>query len=358
MEGYSKHTPIPRWNLRADEDVTSLANELLACIPAKLSHIHSHQDNNTDWQQLSFPGQLNTIADEQASHQQLLMDKPDTDVINLAQAQLRIGNIAVTRDSQRTILQAAGRIPLQEYYQTKLDWTRKVFDSVHWLAQRKALRSFTEADQTRILKFVHGWLPMQSRLHKEGSATSPRCKLCEDLYENNIHLLQCKHPSMTQVQEGIPDYLMKQYHDHGNSKLINILQITLEACIHEDTWTPSLAHISPEWKKSIQDQSAIGWSQILKGRIAKSMKIQMDEHYKTLNVNTKTYTGERWARKLIINIWTTILKLWKQWNDLIFKNAKLLFYVLSLHPIWMVDPDTALQEGQISNCQSGLRSCF
>jgi hypothetical protein len=39
------------------------------------------------------------------------------------------------------------------------------------------------------------------------------------------------------------------------------------------------------------------------------------------------------------------------------KNTKLLFYVLSLHLIWMVDPDTALQEGQISDCKSGLRSC-
>jgi hypothetical protein len=293
---------------------------LLSRIPARLSHIHSHQDDNSDWQQLSFPAQLNTLADEQASHQRLLMDNPDTDVINLAQAQLCINNIAITHDSKHTILQAAGRIPLQEYYQTKLDWPGKVFDSVNWTAQRKALRSFTDVKQTRILKFVHGWLPTQSRLHKEGSATSPRCKLCQDLYKNNIHLLKCKHPSMMQIQEDISTYLLKQYHDHGNSELINILQITLKECIHDDTWTPSLAHISQEWKTPIQEQSAFCWSQILNGRITHSMVIQMDEHYQTFNVNTKTYTGERWARKLIINIWTTILKLWKQRNDLIYEK--------------------------------------
>jgi hypothetical protein len=39
-------------------------------------------------------------------------------------------------------------------------------------------------------------------------------------------------------------------------------------------------------------------------------------------------------------------------------NKKILFYVLSLHPIWVVDPDTALQEGQIIDCQSGFGSCF
>jgi hypothetical protein len=29
------------------------------------------------------------------------------------------------------------------------------------------------------------------------------------------------------------------------------------------------------------------------------------------------YSGERWAKKLIINLWTSILKLWKQHNDII-----------------------------------------
>jgi hypothetical protein len=318
MEGYSVHTPIPRWNLRSDEDITHLANELLSHIPARLSHIHSHQDDSSDWQQLPFSAQLNTLADELASHQRLLMENPDTDVINLAQAQLRIDDIAVTRDSQRTILQAAGRIPLQEYYQSKLAWSGRVFDSINWTAQRKALRSFTDADQTRILKFVHGWLPTQSRLYTEGSATSPRCKLCQDLYENNIHLLNCKHPSMRKIKEDIDNYLLKQYHDHGNSELINVLQISLEVCINDDKWKPTLAHISTEWKTSIQEQSEIGWIQIFNGRIANSMATQMDEHYKNLNINVKTYTGERWARKLIINIWTTILKLWKQRNELIY----------------------------------------
>jgi hypothetical protein len=125
---------------------------------------------------------------------------------------------------------------------------------------------------------------------------------------------------MKQIKEDIDIYLLKQYHDHGNSELINVLQISLEACTNDDTWNPTLAHMSTEWKTSIQEQSAIGWQLIFNGRIANSMVTQMDEHYKTLNINTKTYTGERWARKLIINIWTTILKLWKQRNELIYDN--------------------------------------
>jgi hypothetical protein len=64
MESYTTQIPIHRWNLRSDEDITRLAYGLLATIPARLSHIHSHQDNKLEWQQLSFPAQLNTITDE------------------------------------------------------------------------------------------------------------------------------------------------------------------------------------------------------------------------------------------------------------------------------------------------------
>jgi hypothetical protein len=324
LEGYSTNIPVPRWNLRSDEDITHFAKILMSSIPARLVHIHSHQDDNSDWHNLSFPAQLNTIADEQASLQRQLMDGPETDVVNLAQAQLRIDNIAITRDSQRALLQAAGKIPLQEYYTTKLGWTKKVFASVNWQAQRKALNSFNTADQTRILKFVHGWLPTQSRLHKEGSATTPRCKLCHDLHENNRHLLTCKHPGMQAIQENITTYFMKQYHDHGNSELINILQIAMEESLQDSTWTPSSANVSPEWKNTLQEQSEIGWSQIVNGRIANSMIHQMEAHYRTLNINSKQYTGERWARKLIINIWTTVLHLWKQRNTLIYETDTLL----------------------------------
>jgi hypothetical protein len=104
LEGYSTNIPVPRWNLRSDEDIMHFANVLLSSIPARLIHIHSHQDDNSDWQNLSFPAQLNIIADEQASLHRQLMDGPETDVVNMAQAQLCIDNIAITRDSQRALL--------------------------------------------------------------------------------------------------------------------------------------------------------------------------------------------------------------------------------------------------------------
>jgi hypothetical protein len=66
-----------------------------------------------------------------------MMEEPDSDVINLARAQLRIKDVAITRDSQREILHAAGKIPLQEYYQKKWGWKDNIFDSISWITQQK-----------------------------------------------------------------------------------------------------------------------------------------------------------------------------------------------------------------------------
>jgi hypothetical protein len=41
----------------------------------------------------------------------------------------------------------------------------------------------------------------------------------------------------------------------------------------------------------------------------------MEDHYRNLKVDAKKYTGERWGKMLLRNIWNTVLKLWKQRNE-------------------------------------------
>jgi hypothetical protein len=181
LEGYSQ-IYTPKWNLRPDEDITKLAHKLLHTIPHQLTHVKSHQDNIKSDKKLPFPAVMNIMADQLASQQRNLMTKPDSTVINLATAQLRIKDMCITRDSQKWLLHSAGKILIKSYCQEKFGWTETVFDNIAWDVQQAALKSFPVADQTRLLKFVHGWLPTASRLFKEGTATSKRCPICQALW--------------------------------------------------------------------------------------------------------------------------------------------------------------------------------
>jgi hypothetical protein len=270
---------------------------------------HGHQDNTVDWDKLSFPAILNITADEQATRQRNIMLLPTTDVRNIARVQLRINDIAITRDSQQWILKEAGRIPIEQYYRDKIGWSTKVFDSIQWDIQRTVLNTFNSTDQTRLIKFIHGWLPTQKRLHLDGSARSPRCPLCKNLLEDNIHLLQCTHSKMQNTQRQIPNYLAKSLHNHGNSEITNLIEIGLLESTHYE-WTADESFVSMEWKNGIREQNAIGWVHLYRGRISRSLIKAMDKHYTTMGLNKMTHNGTRWARQLLTNIWKTILDLW------------------------------------------------
>jgi hypothetical protein len=320
METYVNNLQVARWNLRPDEDITRTAHETWRCIPYRLIHVKSHQDTTTEWDKLTFPAMLNVIADEQATLHRNVMQSPATKVRNLAKVQLQINDIAITRDSQQWILKSAGRIPIQQFYCEKFGWTTQTFESIHWELQLKVLQSFSTADQTRIVKFAHGWLPTQRRLHREGLAKSPRCPLCNALTEDTMHLFSCQNNQMTTVQEKLSLYIAKTLHDHGNSELLNILEIGLTSCL-TCRWEADTTKVSDQWQNAIEEQNKIGWEQIYKGRIGKELINAMDRHYQQLGINKMQYNGERWAKQLIGNIWRIALALWETRNSIIYAES-------------------------------------
>jgi hypothetical protein len=72
--------------------------------------------------------------------------------------------------------------------------------------------------------------------------------------------------------------------------------------------------ISPELIPSILQQNRIGWYHLFKGRMAKAMTQFMESHYQSMPIDRKRYTGERWSKMLIRNIWNMVLQLWETRN--------------------------------------------
>jgi hypothetical protein len=97
---------------------------------------------------------------------------------------------------------------------------------------------------------------------------------------------------MQEVQERLQQYLLKSLHDHGNTKLVNILEIGLASCLEQETWTCSdLCFISEEWRPAVQEQNEIGWFHLYRGRIGKKLIQAMEQHYRNLGLNSLKYNG-------------------------------------------------------------------
>jgi hypothetical protein len=315
QRGYEQNIRTPRWNLRPDEDIAKLAGRLLSKVPILIQHIKSHQDSKTKSENLSFEAHLNILADKEATRQREKMDSPEAEVLNIGVAQLKIGTMAITRDSQRWLMQTAGKLPIEQYYKEHHGWSQDIFNSISWDTQLAVLRQYRQEDQARIIKFVHGWLPTQNRKHKEGMATSPKCKLCPAFCENNIHLFQCEHPAMRKIQDTIQIHIAGSTKDHGNSELNNLIDIGLQESNDRPSWIPDMKHISTNLLEAIGEQNKIGWQHLYYGRMSQTIIKTMDQHFQTLPVNHLKYTGERWARQMIKTIWDTMLQLWQARNE-------------------------------------------
>jgi hypothetical protein len=319
MESYNTNIRHSRWNLRSDADITNKANEYLEEIPAALIHVKSHQDENKNTESLPFDAQMNITADALATLQRECMTKPVTEVKG-SFCLLVIKDRHFTHDTKKWLIQTAGEIPIQSYYQKKYGWSYSAFNNIHWELQYKALKTYKQSDQRRILKYAHDWLPTNLRLFREGQEESPACQLCGALEETNDHIMECPNPRQQQLHDKLHDYLWRDNENHGNSELNNIIEIALSECTQNNGWTPDMSAISLDLRPCIQQQNKIGWYHLYKGRIAKDMIRFMEEHFRKLSVDSKRYTGERWGKMLICNIWNAILQAWKQRNEIIHGN--------------------------------------
>lgn len=317
---YRTHINTPRWNLRPDEDICKVAFKLLQSLPATLVHIKSHQEKTAQSSDSHLDITLNDIADNEATCQRNSMTKPAHQVDNIGVAQLRLHNMAITRESQRWLLQVAGRIPIQQYYRDRYGWSANTFNSISWETQWAVLRQYNQDDQTRIIKFVHGWLPTQSRKFKEGDSASPRCRLCSAMVEDNIHLWSCSHDAMVQLQQKFLAYTAKSIQEQADSELANLLELAVTESAANSSWTPRYEYTSKEWQPGVQSQNKIGWQQLLSGRISRGLIAAVDDHYKNLGMNSMQFNGERWARNLIKTLWDITLELWKTRNDQLNKH--------------------------------------
>jgi hypothetical protein len=169
MESYTNDPRTAKWEDYPDIDITDIAYANLQGITIQYKHIKGHQKESTMVK--SFSSKLNDMADALAMQQQRLAKHQKYDV-TIPHKHLKIKDMVVTRDSQRMMMEAASRIPLQQFYKEKYNWSKRTFETIHWDLQYKVLSGYDINDQRRILKFVHNWLPTNKRLHREKASST------------------------------------------------------------------------------------------------------------------------------------------------------------------------------------------
>jgi hypothetical protein len=238
LDRHRNEQEYSKWNLNPDANVVKYAHKLIKQIPMNIVHVKSHQSSGKDFNKLSLPVQMNTIADNLAEEQQHYNDNlPE---VYLPFCYLKIRGKHVTKDSKRTLLEEASMIPVRQYYKDKYGWNTEIFYAINWELQQKVLNTYPTNNQRRILKMVHGWLPTYDHLQRENRVTSMRCPLCHYRTKTSLHVFTCKHTQQSETYNQIGLYLDKDGRETGNRDINKIIKEALVNASNLKLWSANL----------------------------------------------------------------------------------------------------------------------
>ena len=176
----------------------------------------------------------------------------------------------------------------------------------------QAVNSFTMTEQRTIHKYMHGWLPTGKRLHQRYKAANqcPHCKQEED----GQHMME--FPMRTMETALFKQCLTRKL------KLLRTDEKLRRMLVNYMFGGKGVMAYNDRWLKRIHaDQDRIGIGKIWKGYITQQWGDYQEKTYRE-NDKAKQYTGTKWAKILLTEMYKHMLDTWGRRNDKLHQNNK------------------------------------
>jgi hypothetical protein len=223
-------------------------------------------------------------------------------------ASLFINNREIPTDILQEMRFAAQSPELRRHFQQKYQWTNNIIDTIDWEVHASAIRQSNPYRFKTIIQAIHGWLPTHAH-HASSYNITSKCPMCNQEEETNQHFLSCSAPSVTTKVESL---LQALYDRLVKIKLDPILlYYILQSVTH---WRTIAAPPTPDfctgsYKKLFSEQSAIGWSHLIQGRIS-TCWVDIQNEYET-NALLKAPEGSKTLARAIAFTFEVVSELWQ-----------------------------------------------
>jgi hypothetical protein len=287
LEAYDEYpTAHLKTVLNSEWDVLSALSRTLKKFRTypKLSWVKSHQDDMViDEKTMPLDAYLNSEADELATiGLKRLQEKPIVPLDPNTCVQFHIEGRTITRNFKNTVREIIQLKPLRKFYCIRFKWSDNIFDLIDWDIFRPVYRKHLA---TKGIQWIHKFcikkLPTGERVHQRDHYHDNRCASClED--EDDDHILQCsKRRSVRKKVVNQINVLRKTV----DKNLCDILQEGLMAYFNRDCMSNTMFRIRggkgmERYKNLIDEQTVIGWDNLLRGKFSKEWRIQQ-KAYKT-----------------------------------------------------------------------------
>ena len=278
-----------------------------------ITHIKGHQDKHKSYQDLSLPAQLNVDADHLAN--EFISEHQDfaygwVPILPPTQVQLNFSQGTVTYKLKRTTRLARIAPPLEKKLKKKYAWSDATFQDVDWEASRRALNRLRQHKVT-LIKHLNNVPPVGKLVHSYDPKYPAGCPSCAAILEDRHHLYQCNAPSRLDWRKKFLHRLHTKMDKLDTAPDLQELLLEGVKSLLEGRPSKSI-HCPPTALPVAEAQSAIGWKEVLKGRLSREWSKAQQRH---LGAFDRKKNGQTWATdiaQLLLEGW---LELWQLRND-------------------------------------------
>jgi hypothetical protein len=187
----------------------------------------------------------------------------------------------------------------------------------HYMKNQKPIQRASTA------KLIHGWIPTNDFLHKQGRADSYLCPRCQLYKETSDHIMECEDSDAHDARQPLL-YNMLQQLVKANTSIIILsllerkLTRLLKVCNLDKYHPPNAINILDSLATEVtQSQNIIGWHNFLKGYISRCW-VSLQHEATASNGYTKKQS--RWDLIFTSAILDLHKKIWEDRN--IFVHGK------------------------------------
>ncbi len=319
--------------LSPEYDLLQASKLLLAKNSIKLGpqHIKSHQDNKIEYNDLPWQAQLNCNCNALAelvrhceecgkkAHRHYTL--PPGHGANLAIK----GNI-ITAHMSKAIKEASYRLKMIEYITTNAKGTlSSAFEKVDWGARAQASRRVKRDNRLTMIKLEFSLFATMSRRHQFDSqvcSTCPRCNAQEETFD---HVLKCTSTIMEAISAW-RQTIKAVSSQYSCPAILKVLNQGITSWINgwEDHFPPLPNNsdvIATLIYQACVDQHAIGWGQLICGRISKFWG-RANALYRRNRFNSRDSSLSSWSANVLFHLWTFGVSRWISRNEFVYGKTE------------------------------------
>jgi hypothetical protein len=314
-------TVHPNDTLVSDWDITNEIQLRLRTFAPNIhvEHVTGHQDRDIPYEELPLMAQLNVEADELAS--QYMLDHPRTTsrvprlTHNLCQLELPHGSI--NGRYKNTLRTAALRGDLWDHLMARNSWTETIISSIDWTAfERASTQGSLSPHRVALVKHFHGISPTGKIAHRNDPSQPSSCPCCDCLIETEDHVILCPAPIRRKWRSNFVDGLQRFLDSPSmdtNPHLSDILRHGILLWFSHAHYDP--ATVPQQFRLLVQEQNAIGWHHIFRGKLSKEWSRHQARHLARREQPDIKKSGNQWSRSVICHFLQRWLQLWKLRNN-------------------------------------------